>query len=1547
MKNFPFETQHTCFSIDNELKMIRRVSSHEVSMMVDTNETNHNCTCCFFQIFMRICDNNFKKVKLDKLFMTFLKSYKFKYLYGFSYISLYKDVVLNGNKHIQEFSVQVLTNEDVGLAIASSEDLMSGLFWSLNFLTNRYIEEEEDLENMNDNEFYEIVFRFFIDVFYLCKPKPCILISQYVGILKILTDVLCIIQNKIKFKKASSFQYEGFRESFVTIEMYLLNLFSLLTTIFDFSYKKNANEILFYIIDKLRLGNYAKLEDDEFSFHIPVNRALAIFLNRFSISVSVQENIDFYLALKNILYDYYSQTFDAENKNSEGHENEEDNSNKDIKILKNYSYDEFLLMLVKNTTKTLGFINSIPCKNWVYYGENMLFYNYLFYSIDVFRLCDFSLLKLVLSQDHSGSILNIEDFLNLSNINESYTEFKNNLFTFKKLEDFTGKNLFVKNFDVIIRLFRNNSILLDLLTFSYDKLKENKCEDQLFLKLMEKEKDSLIEDVKIRLAHIIVSKENSIYFSEINKVLPFYIKEYFKADTIEEIINQICEKVISKNKLVNFRLKKEYFSLIDLYYISNPQKEAGAERYLLEFKKKEVCLLNTPHFKTFEFIKLINANMTYHFFRNEKNINLLVNITIDILNKISSNELTSNYSFVINFMKIIDIYVDNCMHSGLLSKYEQKFLNKDLMNCLNNFNSSDENVMGFSKKLLERLVTLYNTNEKDNVMITLTSKKDEIELKKQMMKQRKEKMAEMYKNKVMAFKEFFQISEEGESILNQTAGSEKVAVARGFNQLPVTENQQTMNTLMSIDNNLINIHTDKTIPIISNVTSDKNNEPDTSNLTIPLEKQVATIEKNFDCVICRNKINPQEFLEKPFGRIGVFSKSNFIYHSKLQTLKKEYEKNIVAKKKSLLNKQESESNDNISLDHREQLEVKELMLTFKRSKPELKNGIRYSSCNHHIHFSCYLSYIMKYVIGNTESKHLIFICPLCKGTSNNYIPNFDLIREISNNKNSSYDILSGINFEELFSFYKEILSQNTTINHVNLNFFNYRENSNFNKSEFNEMFLPSLSYFLENIVSTQLKSSFLISDFKNKINQEKYYESFLNFFINSLNMLDILKDEDIFSLLDVLKDYLISLRILIKTETIDPQIFFNRLINIQFYWNTDFVTEENIVNNLESDKVSQLFFENLFLILVLFEEKELNYLNIIFRHFSPLFFIQFFLMQLYTNYSYKINLQIFQNQFNFVNFMYILMSHEDCASLKTFLLFYLKKICLLKSIFDTQKFSENNKTINLNFNNLDTEFEYYMNCVGLNTNSSQNNQNSNMNALIFTSWLKLDETLYPPFWIFREDLKEHAIKIFNNYYNSKSKQLEIGTEENQEEGKTILFINNLAIIDFINPALLLINNNLNFHFISIPQNMLDLSTKYYKIICNHCKTSPIYNLLCLTCGEKICYMENCCKNYGKKKNIYEYVWHNKICGNGDGVFLHLHSGEISFAFLGNFVNSKVSIYLNKYGEILKTKSITDDYKLNEDLLKTIFNEYKNLKYRKYFRIKQGMYNLDAEEEEMI
>jgi hypothetical protein len=149
---------------------------------------------------------------------------------------------------------------------------------------------------------------------------------------------------------------------------------------------------------------------------------------------------------------------------------------------------------------------------------------------------------------------------------------------------------------------------------------------------------------------------------------------------------------------------------------------------------------------------------------------------------------------------------------------------------------------------------------------------------------------------------------------------------------------------------------------------------------------------------------------------------------------------------------------------------------------------------------------------------------------------------------------------------------------------------------------------------------------------------------------------------------------------------------------------------------------------------------------------------------------------------------------------------------------------------------------------------------------------------------------------------------------------------------MILNAEDDFNFISLPDNLQELSEKYNNITCNNCSTSPVYSILCLICGEKICYTNSCCKNLGKHKNLHEYVHHNKICGNGDGVFLHLYDGRLTFSLLGQFVTTYINLYQNAYGEDNKGTHMSKEFILSEEMLGNITEEFRNFSFFKYFKI---------------
>jgi predicted transcriptional regulator len=1286
-KNFEIETSHSCFILQNDSKKIQ-----ESEMINTDNSTNslHKCNCSFFQNLIRIWDKKFdSRMKIDKILYTFLKSYKFKYLYGLSYLSVYDTIMINDSDHLKSFSVQVMTIEDVAETIVASEEFINNLFQKLYYLTNYYLDEDEESSNKSLETLYKIVFEFYMDINYLSKPKPVKILSRYVNIIKTLIDVIAIIQNRVKFEKATSFKYEGFKEQYLMIEMYLLNLFSLLTTNFDFSIKQNADEILFYLMDKILTKDFSPLEEKEYTFHIPLHRALSMFLNRYSLYQSVNNKIDVFLAIKTNLFNYLTE-----------------------KSKTNYSLENLLADLTKDVIKFIGFINSLQCKYWVYYGENMLYYHIFYYAYEIFYLSDLTLLKLLLSQDHTSELLNFDYFFKICDVNEKYIKYMNSLIHEQKYIDSTGSGstqlLFIKNLEIFLKLLRNPYLQIDLLASSFERVISNKVEDTLLKKLLLNDQHSFREFLKMRLIHVILSKGNSIYYSEIIKLLPYYLKEFShgyqgyngqQGSIVEELLAEMCDKVMSKNKPILFSLKNDYLKQTDLYFIVDPKSETNAQKYLLEFKKNEISLVNSPDYHTFTFLRIINANFANHFFQNEKNLDICIKTTEFFLNKISNDEINPSLSLVLEFMKLVDIFISISPNNGYLSKYDVKLKQDKFIQILSNNKIIDNNLQNCCQYLLKRIQSL-NKDTKLSDSIKTCGTMTELDLRKLKMKEMKEKTKQLFRSKTEMFKSNFHFSEESNK----------------DNQLSSAESQINLNSDKLLNQDISSTHEE-----------DKNN-------------------KCHDCIICRNTLKSTEFLSKPYGRIGVFSASSFIYHSKLQTLKKEYEKIFKYKENSINMSNLSSS----SLTTEEQHFVKDLMLTYKRTKPEMKKTLRYISCNHYIHFSCYLSLIIKYVVGNSDnSKQFLFICPLCKTMSNTFIPSFDYTNLIKSDQSAG--VIKGLTYAELFNYYTEVVSKNSNFGEADLDLFIIK---NFKITTLDEGVINSLSNYIEKIISLQMKSSFLLNDFKNKNNQLKYYESMRNFFINSVSLLEILKKDEYDMVLDILKEFILSLRLLIKSNSLDGQIFFSRLLNIQSYWKSDFIVDDNICYNIDSDKVSSLFLENIFLVLVLLEESELNYLNIIFRHFTPLILIQFFTLQVYIQNSFKISRDNFNKYFTKDNFMYILLSPEYENQIKNFLIFYLRKALMLKNIFkDNKKVKDFN---NEDSNNLNSEFIYLMQELGMKIEGDFKISD------LFKKDENLENSIYPSFWILREDIKELSIKFFEKYRNAKLKLL-----ENSSDGKDI------------------------------------------------------------------------------------------------------------------------------------------------------------------------------------
>ena len=65
----------------------------------------------------------------------------------------------------------------------------------------------------------------------------------------------------------------------------------------------------------------------------------------------------------------------------------------------------------------------------------------------------------------------------------------------------------------------------------------------------------------------------------------------------------MTNKIVQNDEQIKFSLRNEYIKQFDLDYILNPSDISSAERYIIEFKKNEVSLLNNYFYDSFDIFK--------------------------------------------------------------------------------------------------------------------------------------------------------------------------------------------------------------------------------------------------------------------------------------------------------------------------------------------------------------------------------------------------------------------------------------------------------------------------------------------------------------------------------------------------------------------------------------------------------------------------------------------------------------------------------------------------------------------------------------------------------------------------------------------------------------------------------------------------------------------------------------------------------------------------------------------------------------------------------
>ena len=1537
------------------------------------NTEYSNCKCTFNQNLLKNWNKDLdNKFEIDKNFMYMLNSKRFKFYFGISYLIEYCEIQNNSSKSVISYSVQILTLEDMSEFFFNNHNNCLYDFFDLFFqnIGSYFVKNNKNFLNnvlisSSINTAWFKLMHLFNDLYYLSKPKSVKLITNNYRILYPIIDVMYLFQYIETYEEKSSFEREGFREILIDFETNLLNVFLNIMSHIDLSVEnivydiinyiigcifikheielqntdKSNNEIINLITNKLKeyrkyftikntnvfeLKSKVLFEDNvdkEYSFAIPLHRALSIVLTRYCLYLCKKNNeeIDFVI----------SDLFNKFIANFQLHIIQDTSLNK-LFGNKNCLYKK----LLNPVFKAVGFINSISSKEWIYYGENML-YNYIYYyekSPKIIQCCDFSLIKLLTfsnykSITHNNKELNYniinqkcytsllvdinhkEDvsiynnssliyLLKLMQSSHKYSEYLDNLIVLKNnncnLEK-KGKETLCRNIETIMHIMYNDYYLYDIAFESSSNFKNHNIKDNLFNDLIYK---SIVSDAKFlenfiqhSVIHVLGASNTVVSFRDIENNLPRWIKDYVltvkessnKLNNLndnnnnnnfllEKIVNKVGKKVkmssnkINKKAISGYILDHEYFKYLESsFYIDIYQKSMFDKNFINIYDSNPDKKLNIYNTVQNNFLFFSNSNKNYFNYlisdNKDTTFKCLLYITNNYVNILLENK-EYNISLINLFVKLLIIIIINLSENSVNLLLDSKMNINDCVNSLKNYiTSCTQNIDNFTKNNIEQLIILINS------------------------KIFKESKDENYNN--------------------------------------------NNNNDITIDSNVKNTEISKTRKVADRYKK-KLSKFKTFNLK---EENLKDIKNN----------NLSDNIQN----------LDFDYKDQLNN-------------SCNLNNQKKDDICAICLDNQNQNQEKVKLayvinnsLLFVSTNKLTKNCF-FAGCHHVVHLKCWSENCVK-LIHKTRIKSFDYYCPLCRSivniilpiTDNNYLDNF----------------FKDIQLSDLYNIYDKTNDFNSNENSDQEdNSFNYIlniTNSSFSSIDNRQLSLFVYSQVFENIITNKCLENLSSLSIKNKIgniydkkqslkcfvfnncytkSRQNVYK-LLNYFYSindtltnfcKLSIDKILIDKYTSNLLGFKECF----RVLIINNKISSNIFFDILIyTIEKELITNNKNKVFIVNDLAittKNLCTSILISYIFL-------NDLTFLYNV-RYLLLLFSFSYILS--YSIENIKNELMVMQNSNKFIDLYCIIRYIENnkssfvdylritiCNRLN-FLFDILSKNCNIKlnvlseyieyinsnSVYEIilQSFKSNFYFVKCEITYTDIDYinlinkraNLYIEKLLLNITGNDNNITNNNNYFLVN--LSLIDFKYINFIDKLNIFKNNTSDVNNIFLSTK-------TTDNLESNKTLT------------------NNFLSdFSFIQLPNSIISLYEKYNNILCNLCNTIPKYAVLCLICNKKLCFSKLCCNTLGRKKNLYEIEYHSIVCANGYCAFVSIFNGNIIYTIDSKLVASDYYIYLNKYDEIIvKDKEIGKNYNLRYDIYKSVFEEYitfKSLKFSNQIRL---------------
>ena len=688
---YPCKMKHECLDINENGGRI-----------IKSSIFNHECACQFLRFILEFLP----KENLI-LLLKFADNYKLRKTIGLYYFFFYSDYIKNCISSFEYYSNIIIFKDS--LKIASNipgliDKMFDGLkeifkvilvdytfvdiplYWTLNDNTKsqKYNYLNNILSNLNQQ------------MLYLLKQESYSYLADNSNILFKIIDLMILFHNIKPARLVTPAPLVDLEPSYfpelIQAEQKILELFSFIISIFNFNNVNLVKEVFTYFSKTILKKIKNKLEENEYSFHIPIFRAFSIFLNRFCFNEANKTNSNIFAIMLNI-----SKSMP--------------------------DFQKCCQKIITGIYKVFAFVAFCGDNYFDYHGVNMKKYEQYYYVNPHFIYRDFCLLKYLLSLTDNAKYFKFTEIINLPHLDNLYnpilkyfsfggdfsTSDSYSLDTKEKYLKFSSRMM-----RIMLSLLRNNTCFLWNLSSGYVIMKFNKLRDSLIEDLFSKDINYFTDLTKELIINQVLIKDNFVSFSTVSDGIFLSLSNFFGDKIIKDLIISLTKKTLNEDNEVKLSLNEDALKCVDLNYIINPAFKSKIEEYIKNSKSKTISIYNTLFYPMNKFeSELLTFNYN-NFLISSDNILIVVQF-INFILKNEGLEILEKY-----FLSILLDYLTPFFHLG--SEYSGLFkkipLTDNIMKLLENNNLKDEKLKSHCQFIAQKFKSMNNNIlEKDSNII--------------------------------------------------------------------------------------------------------------------------------------------------------------------------------------------------------------------------------------------------------------------------------------------------------------------------------------------------------------------------------------------------------------------------------------------------------------------------------------------------------------------------------------------------------------------------------------------------------------------------------------------------------------------------------------------------------------------------------------------------------------------------------------------------------------------------------------------------------------